>query len=135
MFGKEAHSRIYFFSLACLAASLPLSIFATSLFQIVLAGNWLLEGRYREKWNLFRTRKSIWLILSIYVVFLLGLIYTHDFKYAFQRVKKARVDDISINVVDLDDLILLKKEAVKGRKKSRDKEDLSFLEKLKAKLR
>ena len=57
-----------------------------------------------------------------------------DFEYAFQRVKKTSVDGVSINVVDLDDLILLKKAAVKGRNKSRDVEDLSFLEKLKAKL-
>ncbi len=54
-----------------------------------------------------------------------------DFKFAFQRAKKAIVDGVSINVVDLDDLILLKKAAIKGRNKYRDIEDLSFLEKLK----
>jgi predicted nucleotidyltransferase len=57
-----------------------------------------------------------------------------DFHYAFQRTKKVKVDGVSINVVDLDDLILLKKAAVKGRNKSRDSEDLAFLEKLKARL-
>lgn len=56
-----------------------------------------------------------------------------DFKYAFQRAKKVTVDAIKINVVDLDDLIQLKKAAIKGRSKSRDSEDLSFLEKLKNK--
>ena len=58
-----------------------------------------------------------------------------DFKYAYQRVHKKNVDGVAINVVDLDDLILLKKAAVKGRDKARDSEDLSFLQKLKAKLR
>jgi predicted nucleotidyltransferase len=53
--------------------------------------------------------------------------------YAFERVKKVTVDDISINVVDLDDLIQLKKAAIKGHSNSRDSEDLSFLEKLKNK--
>jgi predicted nucleotidyltransferase len=57
-----------------------------------------------------------------------------DFKYAFQRTKKVTVDNIKINVVDLDDLITLKKAAIKGRSNSRDSEDLSFLEKLKANL-
>ena len=38
-----------------------------------------------------------------------------------------------VNVVDLDDLIQLKKAAIKGRSNSRDSEDLSFLEKLKNK--
>ena len=58
-----------------------------------------------------------------------------DFKYAYRRVRKATVDGVSINVMDIDDLILLKKAAIKGRSKSRDTEDLSFLEKLKAKLK
>ena len=58
-----------------------------------------------------------------------------DFKYAYKRVKKVVIDDVSINVIDLDDLILLKRAAVKGRQKSRDAEDLDFLEKLRAKLR
>lgn len=54
-----------------------------------------------------------------------------DFKYAFQRAIKAVVDGLQINVVSLEDLIQLKKAAVKGRNKSRDSEDLIFLQKLK----
>ena len=83
MFGKGVHSRVYFISLACLAASLPLSVFTTSVFQIVLLANWMTEGRFGEKWSVFRGRKSLWLILSIYLVFLVGLTYTSDFTYAF----------------------------------------------------
>ena len=56
-----------------------------------------------------------------------------DFEFAFQRVMKVTVDNVTINVVDLDDLILLKKAAVKGRNNFRDSEDLSFLEQLKRK--
>lgn len=87
MFGKEVHSRIYFISLACLAASLPLSIFTTSVFQLVLAANWILEGSFAGKWQTFRNRKSLWLILSIYVIFLLGLLYTRDFAYALHDMR------------------------------------------------
>ncbi len=87
MFGKEVHSRIYYISLACLAASLSLSEFATSLFQFILLGNWLLEGRYVEKWLMFRNRKSIWLIISIYLLFLIGLLYTNDYSYAFHDLR------------------------------------------------
>lgn len=57
-----------------------------------------------------------------------------DFKYAYQRAGEAVVDGLQIKVISLEDLILLKKAAVKGRDKSRDSEDLTFLEKLKAKL-
>lgn len=59
---------------------------------------------------------------------------TVDFKYAHARAKTVNVDNLPIRVVSLDDLILLKKAAVKGRNKTRDSEDLSFLKKLKASL-
>ncbi len=58
-----------------------------------------------------------------------------DFKCAYKRINRTSVDGISINVIDLDDLIILKKAAVKGRNKSRDAEDLTFLERLKARLK
>lgn len=59
---------------------------------------------------------------------------TVDFKHAYQRIKTKKVDGVSMKVVGMDDLILLKKAALKGRSKSRDSEDLTFLEKLKKKL-
>lgn len=54
---------------------------------------------------------------------------TVDFQYTFQRVVKTVVDGVPINVISLDDLIVLKKAAVKGR----DTEDLNYLLKLKTK--
>ena len=51
-----------------------------------------------------------------------------------KRVKTMQVDNLSVPVVNLNDLILLKHAAVKGRNKARDSEDLSFLQKLKAAL-
>ena len=59
---------------------------------------------------------------------------TIDFEYAYQRAEKRRIDNTEIKVVSLDDLILLKQAAVKGRDKDRDVEDLSFLRKLKESL-
>lgn len=57
-----------------------------------------------------------------------------DFHYAYARAKTVTIDKLAVQVVDLDDLILLKHAAVKGRNKARDSEDLSFLQKLKASL-
>lgn len=54
-----------------------------------------------------------------------------DFKYALERVKEFVIDGVNICVVDLNDLILLKEAAIKGRDKARDKEDLEFLNELK----
>ena len=54
-----------------------------------------------------------------------------DFQYAFQRAIVKEVDNLTLNVISLDDLILLKKSAVQDRNSIRDTEDLSFLQKLK----
>ena len=58
-----------------------------------------------------------------------------DFQYAYARTKTVQMDELSLRIVGLDDLILLKHAAVKGRSQARDTEDLSFLQKLKAALR
>ncbi len=87
MFGKEVHSKIYFIGLACLAASLPLSVFTTSVFEIILAANWLLEADFRSKLWKLRERRSLWFILSIYLVFLAGLVFTKDFAFAFHDLR------------------------------------------------
>ena len=70
-----------------LAISLPLSVFTTSLFLIIVVTNWVLEGQLPSKLQLIRTRKSLWFIISIYLIFVLGLIFTKDFSYAFHDLK------------------------------------------------
>lgn len=57
-----------------------------------------------------------------------------DFKFAYQRVQKTVVDGLTINVVSLDDLIVIKAAAIKGRNEARDVEDYNFLQKLKNKI-
>ena len=51
---KQIHEQVYFYTLILIAVSLPLSIYTTSMFQIILAINWLAEGRFREKWKRFK---------------------------------------------------------------------------------
>lgn len=58
-----------------------------------------------------------------------------DFKFAYQRAEIKTIDGLRIHVVSLDDLILLKEAAVKGRDKERDREDLNFLKKFKVALK
>ena len=87
MFGEKVHSGIYLIGLVGLAISLPLSVFATSVFLIMLGVNWLIEGQFLSKLRIIRERKSLWFIMSIYLVFLLGLIFTSDFSYAFHDLK------------------------------------------------
>ncbi len=87
MFGKEVHRTIYLIALAGLALCLPFSLFATSTFMIALVANWVFEGRFRSKLQIFKARKSLWFILSLYLVFIAGLIFTEDFQYAFHDLR------------------------------------------------
>lgn len=66
--------------------------------------------------------------LRIEILKQLGVV---DFQYAFQRAIVKDIDNLTLNLISLEDLILLKDSAVKDRNSSRDTEDLSFLKKLK----
>lgn len=85
--GKFPHRSIYIFGIAILAASLPLSIFTTSVAEIILVANWLIERNFSEKWNIIQSRKSLLLIISVYILHILWLINTSDFNYAFHDLR------------------------------------------------
>jgi hypothetical protein len=84
---KTFHEQVYFYTLILLAASLPLSIFTTSMFQIVLAGNWLVEGRFLEKWNKAKQNRALQVILLFSLIHLLGLLWSQDLAYGLKDLK------------------------------------------------
>lgn len=107
---------LYYFSLGMLLASLPLSKFGMSLSQILLAGSWLITcieiptgntGRLnalsrsdllKEYGSTFTKsvlsrfketvhNKTVLVVLSVYLLFVAGLIFTSDFNYAFSDLR------------------------------------------------
>lgn len=50
----------------------------TSIPQFILFGNWLLEGRFNEKWQRIKTNKIFWILSSVYLLHLLGLLHTTE---------------------------------------------------------
>ncbi len=82
-----SHRNMYLFGLVWLGASLPLSIYTTSLAEILLLANWIIEGKFHGKWEVFRNRESLWLISSIFLVHLLGLWGTSDLQYALHDLR------------------------------------------------
>lgn len=84
---SNLHRQIYFSLLLLLAASLPLSIFATSVIQFLLLINWGLEGNYREKWNRLRQNRSFWVYVVFYVVHLIGMAWSSDIQYGLKDLK------------------------------------------------
>ncbi len=86
---QQIHEQAYFYGLILLAISLPLSIFAVTISQTLLLTNWLVEGRFREKWLRFRQNPAIGVLLSLYILHALGLLWSNDpaFGYVDMRVK------------------------------------------------
>jgi hypothetical protein len=84
---KSYHQHIYFTGLSLLAVSLPLSIFLLSIAMFILTVNWLLENNFRQKLELARNRKSIVAFIIIYVVHLLGMLYSIDWTYGIHDLK------------------------------------------------
>lgn len=87
LFRKPDHSLIYFILLTGLAVSLPVSEFTTSNFEILLFLNWIIEGQFNEKLRLLKQRRSLWLILSVYMVHLLAMSYTSDLGYGLHDLR------------------------------------------------
>jgi len=81
------NNKIFFYLLLLLAAALPLSIFATSFLQFALLLNWLIEGKYREKWHRLRSNRAFWVFLAFMLIHLLGMLWSSDIHYGLQDLK------------------------------------------------
>jgi hypothetical protein len=78
---------LYYFGLLLFAASLPLSKFTISLAQFIIAGNWVLEGNYRQKITNCLQNKVALILMSIYVIHIIGLWNTSNFNYALNDLR------------------------------------------------
>ena len=78
---------LYYFGLLLFAASLPLSKFTISLAQFIIAGNWVLEGNFKNKFDLIKHNKIALLLMSLYAIHLIGLWNSSNFDYALHDLK------------------------------------------------
>lgn len=84
---RQIHEQVYYYTLIFLAASLPLSIFATSMFQIVLLLNWLVEGRFQEKWQKARVNRALLVFLLLFILHVVGMLWSEDVAYGLKDMK------------------------------------------------
>ncbi len=127
----QFHSRkVFIFSTILLAVSLPNSHFGMSVAELLLTLNWLAEGNLRNKLQRLIRRKSILLIISIYVIHLLGLINTCHFIDVF-RLDIGDLDygnNIKYAIRDLRiKLPLLMLPVIYGTTKSLSKKELTWI--------
>jgi hypothetical protein len=81
LFSRERAGDLYFTGLLLLAAGLPLSLFAMSIGQFVLAASFIIERDYKERIQKFLHCIPALIISGIYVMHLIGLMWTEDFSW------------------------------------------------------
>ena len=81
------HRSIAFWGMAMIAMGLPLSIFLVSVGTFVLAGNWLLEGQYKKRLKKFFTNPLSLTLISVFVVFSVGTIWSQNVEYSFRDLR------------------------------------------------
>jgi hypothetical protein len=102
---SKAHHSIFLLGSALLVIGLPVSHWLLSVSILLLSANWLtqvilyiftskiLPGRWKTPdaalsiISLLKTRKSLWIILSIYFMHLVWLFNTRDFTYALHDLR------------------------------------------------
>jgi hypothetical protein len=86
-FPEKVHTNIYIFALIILVIGLPLSKFMMSVGELIMAGNWLLQGNLKNKFITFWKNKPALLLSSVLFLHFTGLINTSDFDYAFKDIR------------------------------------------------
>jgi hypothetical protein len=78
---------IYFFGLALLIASIPLSRYVMSMAQLLLTANWLFDPKIVEKFRAFFRNKAAVIVVSLFLLHIIGLLWTSDFDYAVKDLR------------------------------------------------
>lgn len=72
------HRNIFLFGLIGLAAGMLFGTVPTSIPQIILAANWLLEKDFSYKWQQLKSNSIFWVLLSLFALHLIGMCYTDN---------------------------------------------------------
>ncbi len=84
---KQLHAIVYLIGLALMVLALPLSKFLMSISQFILIGNWLVEGSLKLKMARFFKNKAALVVVSLFLIHVIGLLFTTDFYYALKDLR------------------------------------------------
>lgn len=85
---KSVHQNIFFLLLAVLVVAMPTSKFLMSAMMILLAANWLIEGRFREKWQMAKGNEVLHAFVALYLVHVVWCLFSSNWDYALDDLRK-----------------------------------------------
>ena len=77
---------------------MPLSKFMMSISQLIMFGNWVLEGNLKNKFIQFLNNKPAVILSSLLILHFIGLIYTSNFADAFLDTLISN-SEIELNII------------------------------------
>lgn len=78
MLSLNWHRNIFLFGLIGLAVGMLFGTVPTSIPQIILAANWLLEKNFVWKWHQLKSNKIFWVLVSLFLLHVIGMVYTEN---------------------------------------------------------
>lgn len=79
---KSLHEWIWYGSLCILVVMMPLSRYIATVSLIIMAANWIAQGRFRERFSIFLADKPAVALSLIYGLNVIGLLWSKDLHYA-----------------------------------------------------
>jgi hypothetical protein len=87
MLSQQAHRKIFLLGTIILAAALPLSPFLVTISQMLLAANWVIEPDIKSRLLTLIRRKSLILVISVYLVHVIWFINSTDIQFGLHDLK------------------------------------------------
>ena len=87
------------------------SVWAANLMWVLLGANWVLEGRWQEKWQMARASRLLHALVALYALHLVGMLWTSNLAHGWSILQVK----LPLLVVPL---VVLTTPAVKGRARS-----------------
>lgn len=79
---------LFYSSVFLFALSLPLAEFMVSISAGLIFVSWLLTGQFVSKWKQLKSQPAVLLLISIFMVYVVGVIFTRHIDLALYELKK-----------------------------------------------
>lgn len=83
----QVHQFILFALMCLLCIGMQFSHFLVSISIILAAANYLLEGSFGAKWHAFKAHRPIQLYVGLFMLHIIGLIWTSDMEFAMRDIQ------------------------------------------------
>lgn len=87
LISDSLYQKLVFLVLIIMIIGVPSSRILMSISQFCFAGLWLAHGHWKDKWRQFTQNRVALILVSFFVLHILGVFYTTDFDYALKDLR------------------------------------------------